>query len=301
VSRKTKLELTWVGKENRPRLEPRVLIEEPGLSHAAGVGIMDNLLVQGDNLLALKALEADYSGRVKCVFIDPPYNTGAAFEHYDDGLEHSIWLSMMRDRLEVIRNLLSPDGSLWVTLDDNETHYFKVMTDEVFGRRNFVANVVWEKADSPRMDARTFSTRHDHVLVYAKDIDQIVVKQVATEGEEIPSHYSKKDELGRPYYLKPLRAMGVDGTREARPSMYFGIKAPDGELVFPKNPNGSDSRWRWSPDRVQQDLDRLEWVTGRNGWGLFFRIYAENNQAAPAGNDMAARDGRQQSDCKGRS
>ncbi|HQX64141.1 MAG TPA: DNA methyltransferase, partial [Thermomicrobiales bacterium] len=123
-----KLELTWIGKENRPRLEPRILLEDPELSyhakHRVSEGdIFDNLLIHGDNLLALKALEAGYAGKVKCVFIDPPYNTGSAFEHYDDGLEHSIWLGMMRDRLEIIRRLMSEDGSLWITIDDNEAHY----------------------------------------------------------------------------------------------------------------------------------------------------------------------------------
>jgi adenine-specific DNA-methyltransferase len=145
---KPKLELTWIGKEERPRLEPRILIEDPALSHHAATrrdgDLYDNMLIQGDNLLALKALEADYAGKVKCVFIDPPYNTGSAFEHYDDGLEHSLWLTMMRDRLELIRVLLSDDGSLWITIDDNEAHYLKVLCDEVFARGNFVANLVWQ-------------------------------------------------------------------------------------------------------------------------------------------------------------
>ena len=118
MTKKQKLELTWVGKENRPRLEPRILLEDAALSHHAAVrgdgDLFDNRLIQGDNLLALKALEAEFAGQVKCVFIDPPYNTGSAFEHYDDGLEHSLWLGMMRDRLELIRRLLRPDGSLWV-------------------------------------------------------------------------------------------------------------------------------------------------------------------------------------------
>ena len=204
---KTKLELTWIGKDKRPKLEPRILLENPGLSYHAkfrryspsppaplpegegsdasallenegsqksaspsmtrvdktkvqkaplpqgeGLGrgwtLFDNKLIFGDNLLALKALEQDYAGKVKCVFIDPPYNTGSAFTHYDDGLEHSIWLSLMRDRLEIIRSLLSDDGSLWITIDDNEAHYLKVLCDEIFGRGNFVANVVWQKTYS---------------------------------------------------------------------------------------------------------------------------------------------------------
>ncbi|MBN0098788.1 site-specific DNA-methyltransferase, partial [Pseudomonas aeruginosa] len=101
--------------------------------------IFDNRLIFGDNLLALKALEQEFAGKVKCVFIDPPYNTGSAFEHYDDGLEHSIWLGLMRDRLEIIKRLLSADGSLWIAIDDNEGHYLKVLCDEVFGRQAFVS------------------------------------------------------------------------------------------------------------------------------------------------------------------
>jgi adenine-specific DNA-methyltransferase len=123
-----------------------------------------NLLIQGDNLDALKALLPFHRGRVKCIFIDPPYNTKSAFEHYDDNLEHSQWLSMMYPRLVLLRELLSEDGSIWVTIDDNEGHYLKVLMDEVFGRSGFVTTVIWEKADSPRNSARQFSTDHDFVL-----------------------------------------------------------------------------------------------------------------------------------------
>lgn len=172
MAAKTKLELTWIGKDIRPRLEPRILIEEPALSYHAKArrdgDIFDNLLIHGDNLLALKALETDPAvrGKVKCIFIDPPYNTGSAFEHYDDGLEHSIWLGMMRERLEILKNTLSDDGSIWITIDDNEVHYLKVVCDEAFGRGNFVANAIWEKRKS-RENRRVFSFNHDHILVYA--------------------------------------------------------------------------------------------------------------------------------------
>jgi adenine-specific DNA-methyltransferase len=162
-----KLELTWVNKEQRPRLEPRLLLEDPSKSY--GDPASPNMLIRGDNLLALKALEQDFAGKVKCVFIDPPYNTGSAFTHYDDGLEHSIWLSLMRDRLEVLHSLLSINGSIWITIDDGEGHYLKVLCDEVFGRKNFVANVVWQKKSSPQPNAVWLSDSHDHVLVYAKD------------------------------------------------------------------------------------------------------------------------------------
>ena len=170
---KQKLELTWIGKENRPKLEPRILLEDPAKSYhakhrVASADLFGNRLIFGDNLLALKALEGEFSGNVKCVFIDPPYNTGSAFTHYDDGVEHSIWLSLMRDRLEIIRRLLSEDGSLWITIDDNEAHYLKVLCDEVFGRANFVANVLWQKRFAPNSTAQFISDSHDHVLLYAK-------------------------------------------------------------------------------------------------------------------------------------
>ena len=197
----TSLELTWIGKENRPKLEPRVLIEDASKSYHAKYRVrangtaddanarrsepehlrqsaqsavdtgdlFDNRLIFGDNLLALKAIEQEFTGKIKCIFIDPPYNTGSAFSHYDDGVEHSLWLSLIRDRLELLRRLLAQDGSLWITIDDNESHYLKILCDEVFGRMNFVANVVWEKKYSPQPNAIWLSDSHDHILTYAKD------------------------------------------------------------------------------------------------------------------------------------
>ena len=143
MKNRQKLELTWIGKDNQPNLEPRILIEDPEKSY--GDKNSENMLVFGDNLLALKALEQDFAGKIKCISIDPPYNTGNAFEHYDDGLEHSLWLSLMKPHLELLRALLSDNGSLWISIDDDESHYLKVLCDEIFGRRNFVANVIWEK------------------------------------------------------------------------------------------------------------------------------------------------------------
>ncbi len=171
---KTKLELTWIGKENRPKLEPRILLEDREKSYHASHRItdqdlFDNRLIFGDNLLALKALEQEFTGKIRCIFIDPPYNTGSAFTHYEDGIEHSLWLSLMRDRLQLLRDLLAPDGSLWITIDDNESHYLKVLCDEIFGRNNFVANVVWQKKFSPQANAVWLSDSHDHLLVFAKD------------------------------------------------------------------------------------------------------------------------------------
>ena len=162
-----KLELTWIGKGEEPKLEPRILIENPEYSY--GDPNSPNMLIHGDNLLALKALEQDYAGKVKCIYIDPPYNTGNAFEHYDDGVEHSLWLNLIKPRLDILRNLLSKDGSIWISIDAEESHYLKVLCDMVFGRQNFVDEVIWQRAYSPINLKKTLSRSHDTILVYAKN------------------------------------------------------------------------------------------------------------------------------------
>ena len=285
TTHRNKLELTWVGKDDRQRPEPRILVEDQKLSYHADYSYgdadqFDNRLIFGDNLLALKALEQEFAGKVKCVFIDPPYNTGSAFTHYDDGVEHSLWLSLMRDRLELLRSLLTEDGSIWITLDDNEAHYMKVICDEIFGRTNFVANVIWEKSDSPRMDAHFFSTRHDHILVYAKNASLLRLNKIV--DITLPSHYDKVSKDGRPYYLKPLRAMGSADTRAARPTLFFELIAPDGGRIFPVKQDGTDGRWRWSKEKIEQEAKRIEWVKGRNGWTPYYRIYGDTSTGRPA-------------------
>ena len=175
---KQKLELMWVGKEKRAKLEPRILIEDPEKSYHADKrvsdnDIFDNMLIHGDNLLALKALEQDYAGRVKCIYIDPPYNTGNAFEHYDDGLEHSIWLSLMRERFEVLKRLLTKDGTFFCQLSDDEMAYAKVLLDEVFGRSNFINQVSVEMkltaGASGGGEDKRLKKNIEFILVYAND------------------------------------------------------------------------------------------------------------------------------------
>ena len=274
--------LTWSDREEdltRAALAPYRLLEPVANLHY-GEEDAGNLLIEGDNLEALKALQPYYGGAVKCIFIDPPYNTKSAFEHYDDNLEHTQWLSMMYPRMELLRDLLALDGSLWVTLDDREAHYFKVIADEVMGRKNFVANAIWEKSDSPKMDSTLFSSRHDHLFVYARDIDHLTLHRV--HDPDGLKHYKQVDDEGRRYYTKPLRAMGSgEDTREARPSMYFKLTAPDGTDVWPKKPDGSDGRWRWGPDKVEKERHRIEWVEGRKGWSANYRIYADTSKGRP--------------------
>jgi len=209
--RKQRLELTWIGKDERPHLEPRILLEDEDKSyharaHVTDHDIFDNILIHGDNLLALKALEQQLTGRVKCVFIDPPYNTGSAFEHYEDGQEHSLWLTMMRDRLELIHRLLAEDGSLWVTLDDNEAHYFKVMCDEIFGRANFVNTVIWRKNYSPKSTARHLSEDHDYVFIYAKDAGRWVPNPMPRSSKQNAAYRNPDQDPRGPWKPSDLSA-----------------------------------------------------------------------------------------------
>lgn len=230
---KPKLELTWIGKETRPRLEPRILIEDPAKCHHAAHRItdgdlFDNKLIFGDNLLALKALEAQYTGKVKCVFIDPPYNTGSAFTHYDDGVEHSIWLGLMRDRLELIKKLLSKDGSLWITIDDNECHYLKILCDEIFGRQNFIASNIWQKRYS-RENREAIGDAHDYVLLYAINADRFKkIRNLVPITEDQAAVYKNPNNHPRGRWRGiPMTAQGY------RINQMYEIKAPGGAVHRP--------------------------------------------------------------------
>ena len=218
MTNKQKLELTWIGKDKRPKLEPRILLEDPEKSYHAKQRVtendsFDNRLVFGDNLLALKALEQEFAGKVKCVFIDPPYNTGSAFTHYDDGLEHSIWLSLMRDRLEIIRNLMSEDGSLWITIDDAEGHYLKVMCDELFGRSNFLGTVTWQKTTSVHNNAVYFSSATDLILCYSKNIEQFRMGRVPRSERNLKDYSNPDDDPRGAWTSSPLHVSLTSGQR----------------------------------------------------------------------------------------
>jgi len=197
MTTKQKLELTWIGKENQPKLEPRILLEDAEKSYHAPHrvtenDIFDNRLIFGDNLLALKALEQEFTGKIKCIYIDPPFNTGSAFEHYDDGVEHSLWLALMRDRCESLRKLLTSDGLFFLHLDDGEMAYAKVLLDEVFGRYNY-CNTICMTTNDPSgfkaTGATIFSTAN-YMLVYAKDKSTIPMRKVFIE-KTYDTAYSK--------------------------------------------------------------------------------------------------------------
>ena len=171
----------------------------------------ENMLIQGDNLDALKALLPLYAGKVKCIYIDPPYNTKSAFEHYDDNLEHSQWLSMMYPRLELLRELLSEDGSIWVSIDDNEMPYLRTIMDEVFGRPNFICNVIWQKVFSPKNSARHFSVDHDYVLVYAKDADRWVPNPMPRTEKQNKAYKNPDNDSRGPWTSGNLSARNFYG------------------------------------------------------------------------------------------
>jgi len=262
MTRPTRLELTWIGKEVRPKLEPRILLEEPALSHHAAHRVgeadrFDNILIHGDNLLALKALEAEFAGKVKCIYIDPPYNTGSAFTHYDDGVEHSLWLSLMRDRLEILRRLLRDDGSLWVNIDDAEGHYLKLLLDEIMGRSNFIASMVWEK-DSGRKNDTDVSTSHDYILLFAKDREVWRDKRNLLEKtDEHLKRYQNPDNDAR----GPWR-QGADGTaKSGSDSLKYPILLPSGRSVTP--PSGN--YWRFSKSTFEVALREGRVYFGKDG------------------------------------
>jgi adenine-specific DNA-methyltransferase len=198
MKHKQKLELTWIGKENRPKLEPRILLEDTSKSYHAkhrvtDKDIFDNRLIFGDNLLALKALEQEFTGKVKCVYIDPPFNTQQAFEHYDDGYEHSIWLGLIRDRAEVLRRLLSEDGTLFVHIDDNELGYLIVLLDEVFGRANRVSIVSFKQGSATghkSINPGVVSTTN-FILIYAKNKSVWTPNRVFTARAERDKRYGQ--------------------------------------------------------------------------------------------------------------
>lgn len=290
---KQKLELTWIGKDKRPRLEPRIFLEDKSLSYQsakviineegeANTAFNDNLLIHGDNLLALKALEHQYAGKVKCVFIDPPYNTGSAFTHYDDGLEHSMWLSLMRDRLELIRKLLSEDGSLWITIDDNEAHYLKVLCDEVLGRGCFVTSFIWKKVDSPNDNKVPITPDHEYVLCFTKKPGSRPFRQKSDDS--ILAAYRKPDaESDKPYRDRLLKKNGKNSLRTDRPSMFFPLTAPDGAEVLPIHDDGREARWAMGKKSIDDLIAKNEliWKKREAGWIPYTREFAPANPSRP--------------------
>lgn len=263
---KQKLELTWIGKDTPIKAEPRILVHDPSKDY--GDKNTDNMLIYGDNLLALKALEQEYAGKVKCIYIDPPYNTGSAFEHYDDNLEHSTWLSLMKPRLEILRNLLADDGVIFVQIDDNEQAYLRVLMDEVFGRSNFLATFIWAGRAGKAGTISSVSFQHEYIHSYGKTSSVCLKKEIRyTDGGNFT------DEVGN-YKREQLRQWGQADRREDRPSMYFPIQAPDGSEIFPYKEDGTEGRWRVSLEKFKQlqKENLIDIVKVENKWRVYRKI-----------------------------
>lgn len=251
--------LTWLDRDKHLKLAGeapyRLLESVPELSF--GDQNAGNMLIQGDNLEALKALLPYFAGQVKCVYIDPPYNTRSAFEHYDDSLEHSAWLGMIVPRLEMLSRFLREDGSIWVSIDDNEGHYLKVIMDEVFGRQNFVGNVVWQKKYAPANDAIWFSDNHDHVLVYARN-KVIWRPNKLPRSERSNAAYKNPDNDPRGPW-KPGDYTCAKNSDE-RPNLYYAIRQPvTGEEIWPKRTRV----WGYGQEEHLRHVD-----DARLWWGL---------------------------------
>ena len=287
---KGRLELTWTDKDksllstgdgkydymfvdpsDRRVSEVRLLHEveqveadsPPGRPDELPAPTTDNLLITGDAMHVLDALTKipeysdKYLGKVKLVYIDPPFNTGQAFENYEDNIEHSIWLTMLRDRLRQIKPLLSDDASIWVHLDDVELHRCRLVMDEELGADNFLAEVVWQKTDSPRMDAQNFSKGHDTLLVFRRSA-RWVPNRRAVDAKD--SDFPRVTPDGRKYSRRELRKWGKNSLRTDRPRGWYPITRPDGTVEWPVRPDGREGTWRWQESKFLESLDRIEWV-----------------------------------------
>ena len=255
-----KLELTWIGKGEEPKLEPRILIENPEYSY--GDPNSQNMLIHGDNLLALKALEQDYAGKVKCIYIDPPYNTGNAFEHYDDGVEHSLWLSLMKPRLELLKNLLSSDGVMFVSISEDEVHYLKVLCDEVFGRKNACGTFIWEKKRKPSFLNSQMGSITEYVLCFAKNREKAPAFSIekVSESETYPLYNAgnSRGELKFPpnsmLFLK--HSDGIYNQQEFREATSLVVLKSKLEIKDGKNINEVilEGEWRYGQNAIYEQI-----------------------------------------------
>lgn len=251
--------LDWLGRPDAFTLAARVpyRVLQPVSAHGNPSDAAHNLLIQGDNLQALKSLLPFYRGRVKCIFIDPPYNTQSAFEHYDDNLQHAQWLTMMLPRLQLLRELLAEDGSIWVTIDDHEGHYLKVLMDEVFGRGNFVASFAWEK-DKGRRNDTDISSAHDHVLLFARSKPVwSTIRNLMPRTDSQNARYKNPDNDPRGPWLQ-----GDNGTaKSGSESLRYEIELPSGRRVLP--PAGNF--WRFSRSTFEEALLDKRVYFGKDG------------------------------------
>jgi adenine-specific DNA-methyltransferase len=238
----------------------------------------DGLLLHSDNFQALTLLQERYREQIECVFIDPPYNTGADGFVYKDSFQHSSWLSLMENRLEMAIRLMSNSASLWITLDDNELVNFIKLGTLFFGEENFVGAIAWQKVYSPRMDSKQFSSSIDHVVVFSKNNDWQPFK---LKIEADLSQFPYTDESGRRYRSDTLRKWGKGSLRSERPNLWYPILSPQGVEVFPIKPDGTEGRWRWEKKTTEQRYNELDWIDKGSGIQPYVRQYADESIERP--------------------
>jgi adenine-specific DNA-methyltransferase len=235
--------------------------------------IKDNLIIKGNNLLALHSLKKRFAGKIKLIYIDPPYNTGKEADEfkYNDAFNHSTWLTFMKNRLEVAKDLLKEDGSIFISIDDIEQAYLKVLCDEVFGRENFIASMPW-KGRGGRQDSLFIASIHEYVLFFCKNNKNFIAGEMIKANEKFPYF----DEHKKLHYKRQLaRKWGSHSKRKDRPNLYYSIKAPDGTDVYPRLPDRSDGCWRWSKEKMQIEMEKgnIEFIKENNEWIVYQKIY----------------------------
>jgi adenine-specific DNA-methyltransferase len=260
--------LHWLDRDTHTRAAEAVpyRLLEALPEHSAGDANTENMLIQGDNLEALKALLPYYAGRVKCIFIDPPYNTRSAFEHYDDNLEHSQWLGMMFPRLVLLRELLAEDGSIWVTIDDNEAHYLKVVMDEVFGRKNFIGSPIWQHSIQGKGYSGKFSIHHNYIFCYKKS-DSFLLKDLE-RTEEHNVNYSNPDNDPKGKWRS-----GDVRNSLVRPNLMYDIESPSGKII--KHP---PKGWRFSRETFERELSEGKIIFSADESRIIRKIYLADQE-----------------------
>lgn len=301
-----KYEFKWKGKSDCLRLAQKrstaTLRPIPGDS--VNWDTTQNLYIEGDNLDVLKLLQRSYFRKVKMVYIDPPYNTGNDFVYEDDfadplarykevtaqttksnpetmGRYHTNWLNMMYPRLRLAANLLRDDGVIFISIDDGEQSNMRKLCDEVFGEENFMAQIIWQKVYSPRMDVQGFSTSHDYVLCYVKSNIESIRQEAFSQNTAQFNFVDSNN--GKHYRRRSIRKEGSHSTRSERPNLWFALPAPDGTEVYPYKPDGTEGCWRWSMDTYIENEKQgiVEWVKTETGWQAYAKQYLDVDATKP--------------------
>ena len=310
---KERYNFTWNGKGKALRLAqtPTTGTLRPCEAESKNWDDTQNLYIEGDNLEVLKLLQKSYHGKIKMIYIDPPYNTGGDFVYPDDfsdsienykritgqvddegnrlgtnteanGRYHTDWLNMMYPRLRLSRNLLASDGVIFISIDDAEQENMRRLCNEVFGEHNFMAQIIWQKVYSPRMDVQGFSASHDYILCYTKSsLDGIIQQEPFSQND---AQFNCIDELtGKAYRRRSIRKEGSASLRSDRPNSWFPLTAPDGTSVYPYKPDGTEGRWRWDINTYRENEEKglVEWIKTENGWQAYAKQYLNSNATKP--------------------